>query len=127
MEIHHISEGPTLLIHKKEKPISYRFVIEYRGKSLQFSVSDTHTRMWSIKYNKLLLPEQLIDRNVTTAFPFPSVHVDTFHLSLSFSHWGKNPQFIQKFTISKSYFVQNSHFQSLILNKNHIYKVSFFT
>ena len=30
------------------------------------------------------------------------------------THWGKNPQFIQKITFSKPHFSQNSHFQNLI-------------
>ena len=42
-------------------------------------------------------------------------------------HWVKNPQFIQKFTIWKSHFSQNSHFENLLIHKNHIFKVWFFT
>ena len=43
------------------------------------------------------------------------------------SHWGKNPQFIQKFTFWEYYFSQNSQFQNLIFDKVHNFKVSFFT
>ena len=43
------------------------------------------------------------------------------------THWGKPPQFVQKFTFSKSHFSQNSHFQGLIFQKIHIFKVAFFT
>ena len=66
---------------------------------------------------------------------------------MNFTHWGKNPQFVQKywnlifdkvrifkrsflskFTISKShFFCQNSHFQILKFYTIHICKVSFFT
>ena len=44
-----------------------------------------------------------------------------------FTHWGTNPQFLKKITFSKSYFSLNSHFQSLIFTKIHIFKASFFT
>ena len=44
-----------------------------------------------------------------------------------YSHWGKNPQFIRKFTFPKYHFWQNSHFQIFIFHKNHIFKVSFLT
>ena len=40
-------------------------------------------------------------------------------------HWGKNPQFIQKFTFWKYLFSQNSHFQSRIFHKIHISKSHF--
>ena len=43
------------------------------------------------------------------------------------SHWGKKPQFIQKFTFWKSQFWQNSHVENLIFHKIHISKISFFT
>ena len=54
------------------------------------------------------------------------------------AHWGKNPQFIQKFsfgkshfwtkfTFSKSHFWQNSHFQNHIFHKIHNFKASFST
>ena len=42
------------------------------------------------------------------------------------THWGKKPQFIQKFTIWKSHFSQNSHFENLIFHKIHNFKVSLF-
>ena len=41
-------------------------------------------------------------------------------------HWGKNPQFIQKFTFCKSHFHQNSHFQNFIFDKIHIFNVFIF-
>ena len=47
--------------------------------------------------------------------------------TLLWAHWGKNPQFIQKFSFWKSHFEQNSHFQSPIFDKIHIFKISFFT
>ena len=47
--------------------------------------------------------------------------------SREYTHWGKNPQFIQKFTFSKYYCSQNSHFQNLIFHKIHYFKGSFFT
>ena len=64
------------------------------------------------------------------------------------THWGKNPNLIQKSTCSKSHHSRNSHFQntfftkfslsnshfsqishlrSQFLTKNHIFKISFFT
>ena len=64
------------------------------------------------------------------------------------THWGKNPNLIQKSTCSKSHHSRNSHFQntfftkfslsnshfsqishlrSPFLTKNHIFKISFFT
>ena len=39
----------------------------------------------------------------------------------------KSTQFIRKFTFWKSYFWRNLHFQSLILHKIHIFKISFLT
>ena len=42
------------------------------------------------------------------------------------SQWGKNPQFIQKVTFCKYHILQNSHFQSRIFDKIHIFKVTYF-
>ena len=42
---------------------------------------------------------------------------------ISYTHWGKSPQFVQKFIFWKSYFSQNSQFQSLISHKIHNFKV----
>ena len=41
---------------------------------------------------------------------------------LHFTHWGKSPEFITKFTFWKSHFWQNSHFQSLIFSQNSHFK-----
>ena len=43
------------------------------------------------------------------------------------THWGKSPQFIQKFTLWKSQFVQNSHPKNDIFHKIHNFKIIFFT
>ena len=48
-------------------------------------------------------------------------------LHIIYTHWGKTPQFIQKFTFGKSHFSQNSHLQNLTFHKINIYKISFFT
>ena len=45
----------------------------------------------------------------------------------SSTHWGRNPQFIQKLSFWKSHFWQNSHFQNHIFDKIHNFKISFFT
>ena len=48
-------------------------------------------------------------------------------LSVSWSHCSKNHQFIQKFTLWKSQFLQNSPNENHIFHKIHIFKVSIFT
>ena len=42
----------------------------------------------------------------------------------SFAHWGKNPQFIQKFTFWNYHFWQNSQFRNLNFHKIHIFETT---
>ena len=46
---------------------------------------------------------------------------------ITLPHWGKNPQFIQIFTIWKLQFSQKSQYENIIFHKIHNFKVSFFT
>ena len=40
-----------------------------------------------------------------------------------YTHWGKNPKFIRKFTFWNYHFWQKSHFQRLIYHKIHNFKI----
>ena len=41
------------------------------------------------------------------------------------THWSKNPQFIPKFTFSKSHNLRNSHFHNHIFSRIHIFEITF--
>ena len=77
LEIHHLRDP-----YPSKNPINYyvSIVIEEKAYNFPFPIQRC---MWSIKYNKVVQPTSLIDRNVL--LPFPSVHVDTFQFVYYYS------------------------------------------
>ena len=76
------SSSERSLSLSSQNPINYyvSIVIEEKAYNFPFPIQRC---MWSIKYNKVVQPTSLIDRNVL--LPFPSVHVDTFQFVYYYS------------------------------------------